>query len=59
MLSWLWKMFNLLLLFFGGYALMRWGMDWDPKVALLIAFVAMPLATFILWYISYRGKRFG
>jgi hypothetical protein len=58
MLAFLYKIFTLLVLFAGGYALLRFGMNVDEKTSLYIAIGAMPVATFLIWLISYRGKQF-
>jgi hypothetical protein len=52
------KIFTLLVLFAGGYLLMRFGMNIDEKTSLYVAAAGMPIATFLLWFISYRGKKF-
>lgn len=57
-LSLLYKAFVLLVLFFGGYVLMRYGMALDEPTSRIVACVGMPIVTFIVWLVSYRGKRF-
>jgi len=52
------KVFTLLVLFAGGYLLMRFGMNIDEQTSLYVAVGGMPVATLILWFISYRGKQF-
>ena len=59
MLALVYKVFTLLVLFVGGYGLLRYGMNVDEKTSLYVAVGAMPVATFLIWLISYRGKRFG
>ena len=58
MLSLLYKILVLLVLFAGGYLLMRYGMAIDEKVSLYVAIVGMPLVTLALWLMGYRGKKF-
>ena len=52
------KAFVLLVLFAGGYLLMRYAMDISRKVALIVACGVMPAVTFLVWLSGYRGKRF-
>ena len=54
----IYRVFVLAVLFVGGYALMRYGMAIDKDVAFYVAVIGMPLVTLILWFISYRGKKF-
>ncbi len=58
MFAFLYKLFALALLFIGGYLLMRYGMNQDQKFSQVVAFAVMPAATFIIWFVSYRGKKF-
>lgn len=58
MLMLLYKLLVLAVLFGGGYVLLRWGMNVDARVSLIVACVAMPLATLLLWLAGYRGKKF-
>lgn len=52
------KAIVLLVLYAGGYLLLRYGMDVSERTSLIIC-AGMPVATFVLWYIAYRGKKFG
>ena len=54
----IYKMFALLLLFAGGYFLLRFGMNVDERISFYIAAIGMPLVTLIVWLVSYRGKEF-
>lgn len=58
MLSLLYKIFVLIVLFGGGYLLMRFGMDLEEGISRIVAFVVMPALTLILWAVTYRGKKF-
>lgn len=58
MLSLLYKILVLLVLFAGGYLLMRYGMAIDEKIAFRVAVIGMPLVTLVLWFVEYRGKKF-
>ena len=58
MAAFAYKVFTLLVLFAGGYLLMRFGMNIDEQTSLYVAVAGMPVATLILWFISYRGKQF-
>jgi hypothetical protein len=58
MLGFIYKLFALLLIFIGGYLLMRFGMNQDDKFSRIVAFAIMPLMTLIIWWVSYRGKKF-
>lgn len=58
MLAFLYKIFALLLLFVGGYFTVRYGMNMDERISLIVGFIVMPIVTFLLWAISYRGKKF-
>ena len=59
MASLLYKVVVLLVLYAGGYLLLRYGMDVSERTSLYISVGAMPIATFLLWLIAYRGKKFG
>ncbi|HYG75397.1 MAG TPA: hypothetical protein VEK08_10380 [Planctomycetota bacterium] len=52
------KLFALVLLFGGGYLLMRFGMNMDNQLSLIIAFIAMPIFTFAVWFFEFRGRKF-
>jgi len=52
------KLFALVLLFGGGYLLMRFGMNMEENTSRLVAFAAMPVVTFAVWLIEFRGKKF-
>lgn len=54
----LYKAIVLLVLYAGGYLLLRYGMDVSERTSLYISVGAMPVATFVLWYIAYRGRKF-
>ncbi len=58
MLSLLYKILVLLVLFAGGYLLMRYGMAIDEKISFCVAVIGMPLVTLVLWFVEYRGKKF-
>jgi hypothetical protein len=55
----IYKIVVLLVLYAGGYLLLRFGMDVSERTSFYIAVVAMPLATLLLWLVAYRGKKFG
>jgi len=54
----IYKIFVLIVLIGGGYLLLRYGMDLDERISRIVAFGVMPAITLVLWYISYRGKKF-
>jgi hypothetical protein len=58
MASLLYKIFVLIVLIGGGYLLLRYGMDLDEQISRIVAFGVMPALTAILWYFSYRGKKY-
>jgi len=58
MLSLLYKIFVLAVLFAGGFLLMRYGMDVSQRVSLIVSFGVLPAFTFALWLAGYRGKKF-
>ena len=58
MLGFLYKVIVLLVLFAGGYLLLRYGMDVGERASLYIAAIGMPVATLVLWFIAYRGRKF-
>ena len=58
MLALLYKLFALLLIFVGGYLLMRFGMNMDDQLSRIIALGVIPVIVFIVWFVSYRGKKF-
>jgi len=58
MLSLLYKFFALALLFIGGYLSLRYGMNQDENLSRIVAFIIMPLIAFVVWFVSYRGKKF-
>ena len=58
MASFLYRIFVLLVLFAGGYLLLRFGMAISHQIALFVAAVVMPLITLVVWLVSYRGKKF-
>ena len=58
MLGIIYKLFALLMLFAGGYLLMRFGMNQDEKLSRIIACAVMPVMTLVVWFVSYRGKKF-
>jgi MFS-type transporter involved in bile tolerance (Atg22 family) len=54
----LYQIFALLVLFAGGYLLLRYGMNVDSHTSLYISIIAMPVVTFIIWFTRYKGKEF-
>ena len=58
MLSLLYKLFALVLLFIGGYLSLRYGMNQDENLSRIVAFAIMPVIAFVVWFVSYRGKKF-
>jgi hypothetical protein len=58
MLSFLYKMFALALLFIGGYLSLRYGMNQEEQLSRIVAFIVMPVLAFVVWFVSFRGKKF-
>jgi hypothetical protein len=58
MASLIYRIFVLLVLFAGGYLLLHFGMAVSHQISLIFAVIVMPLATLIVWLVSYRGKKF-
>jgi hypothetical protein len=58
MLAFLYKLFALVLLFVGGYLMMRYGMNMEEGLSRLVGFIVLPIVTLFLWAISFRGKKF-
>ena len=58
MLSFLYKMFALALLFIGGYLSLRYGMNQEEQISRIVAFIVMPVLAFVVWFVSFRGKKF-
>jgi hypothetical protein len=54
----IYKIFVLIVLIGGGYLLLRYGMDLDERTSRIVALGVMPAVTAVLWFISYRGKKF-
>ena len=54
----LYQVFALLVLFSGGYLLLRFGMNIGSRTSLYISAIAMPVVTFIIWFTRYKGKQF-
>ena len=57
-MSLVYKVFVLLVLFGGGYLLLRYGMNLSGRMALIVSGAVMPVAAFLLWLSAYRGKKF-
>lgn len=58
MLRVLYKLFALALLFAAGYLSLRYGMNQGENLSRIVAFGVMPVIAFVVWFVSYRGKKF-